>query len=71
VDIITRDAHDGAEFVMTVGGQVFAGKGAREEAAGALARAVFSTPRRLQAPEARHFQELRNPEQGSARSIPA
>ena len=41
-DIITRDTHDGEEFVMSVGGQVFSGKGAREEAAGALVRAVLS-----------------------------
>jgi prefoldin subunit 5 len=40
-DIVTRDTHDGEEFTMAVGQQVFAGKGAREEAAKALARAVF------------------------------
>ncbi|MGO9056803.1 MAG: hypothetical protein ACLQU2_05360 [Candidatus Binataceae bacterium] len=41
-DIATRDAHDGEEFVMIVGEQVFSGKGAREEAAGALVSAVLS-----------------------------
>lgn len=41
-DIATRDAHDGGEFTMTVGNQVFSGKGAREEAAKALIRAVLS-----------------------------
>ena len=41
-DIVTRDTHDGEEFVMSVGKEVFSGKGAREEAATALARAVLS-----------------------------
>jgi hypothetical protein len=41
-DIATRDTHDGEEFVMTVGQQVFSGKGAREEAAGALVGAAMS-----------------------------
>src|SRR5208337_1493355 len=40
-DMATRDAHEGEEFTMAVGGQVFSGKGAREEAARALAAAVF------------------------------
>ena len=42
-DIVTRDTHDGEEFVMAVGQEV-SGKGAREEAAREPARAVF--PRR-------------------------
>jgi len=41
-DIATRDAHDGGEFTMTVGNQTFSGKGAREEAGAALARAILS-----------------------------
>jgi hypothetical protein len=41
-DIATRDAHDSGEFTMTVGNQTFSGKGAREEAGRALARAVLS-----------------------------
>jgi len=41
-DIVTRDTHDGAEFVMAVGGQVFSGRDGREEAAGALVRAALS-----------------------------
>ena len=41
-DIETRDAHDDAEFLMTVGSQTFSGKGAREEAGRALARAILS-----------------------------
>lgn len=41
-DIATRDAHDGGEFTMTVGNQTISGKGAREEAGAALARAILS-----------------------------
>jgi hypothetical protein len=41
-DIATRDAQDGEEFSMTVGSRVYAGKGAREEAAKALTYAVLS-----------------------------
>ena len=41
-DIATRDAHDGEDFTMIVGKQVFSGKGAREEASRALTRAVLS-----------------------------
>jgi len=41
-DIATRDAHDAEDFTMTVGKQVFSGKGAREEAARALVRAALS-----------------------------
>jgi len=41
-DVATRDAHDGGEFTMTVGNQTFSGKGAREEAGAALARAILS-----------------------------
>jgi hypothetical protein len=41
-DIATRDTHDGGKFVMSVGARVFSGKGAREEAATALARARLS-----------------------------
>jgi hypothetical protein len=40
-DVVTRDTHGGEEFTMTVGEQVF-WKGAREEAAKALVRAVLS-----------------------------
>jgi hypothetical protein len=43
-DITTRDAHEGEEFVMTVGGRIFSGKGAREEAAQALTRAALARP---------------------------
>jgi hypothetical protein len=43
-DIATRDAHDGEEFVMTVGGRTFSGKGAREESAQALTRAALARP---------------------------
>jgi N12 class adenine-specific DNA methylase len=41
-DIATRDAHDGAEFTMTVGNRTSSGKGAREEAGWALTRAILS-----------------------------
>jgi hypothetical protein len=41
-DIVTRDAHDGEEFVMTVGCRQYSGKGAREEAAKALTHAILS-----------------------------
>jgi N12 class adenine-specific DNA methylase len=41
-DIATRDAHHEEEFSMTVGDRLFAGKGAREEAAKALTYAVLS-----------------------------
>jgi N12 class adenine-specific DNA methylase/adenine-specific DNA methylase len=41
-DIATRDAHYSAEFTMAVGNQTFSGKGAREEAGRALARALLS-----------------------------
>src|SRR5216683_3232151 len=41
-DIATRDRHDGEEFMMTLGQQVFSGKGAREEAARELVTAVLS-----------------------------
>ncbi len=41
-DVSTRDAHGGEELVMAVGGRVFSGKGAREEAAGALTRAALA-----------------------------
>jgi len=62
-DIVARDTHDGEEFTMTVGGQVFSGKGAREEAAGALVRAVLS--RRDDYTLRKHrLQGIRNPEQG-------
>jgi hypothetical protein len=40
--IATRDAHDSGEFTMTVGNPTFSGKGAREEAGRALARAILS-----------------------------
>jgi hypothetical protein len=39
-DIATRDAHDAEDFTMNVGKQLFSGKGAREEPAKALVRAV-------------------------------
>jgi hypothetical protein len=41
-DIMTRDAHEGAEFSMIVGKNQYSGKGAREEAAKALTYAVLS-----------------------------
>jgi len=41
-DIATRNANDFDEFSMTVGNQVFSGKGAREEAAKALTFAILS-----------------------------
>jgi len=41
-DVVTRDAHDGEEFAMTVGSREYSGKGAREEAAKALTYAVLS-----------------------------
>ena len=41
-DIATRDVHDAEDFTMTVGKQLFSGKGAREEAAKALVRAVMT-----------------------------
>jgi hypothetical protein len=40
-DVATKDANDTAEFTMTVGNRVFAGKGAREEAATALTFAIL------------------------------
>jgi hypothetical protein len=43
-DIATRDAHEAEEFIMTVGGRTFSGKGAREEAAQALTRAALAHP---------------------------
>jgi hypothetical protein len=55
-DLVTRDAYDGEEFVMTMGKQVFSGKGAREEAARALVRRRRAiAPRRLHAAQARAF----------------
>lgn len=41
-DIATRDAQDGDGFAMTVGGRVYAGPGAREEAGRALIESVLS-----------------------------
>ncbi len=41
-DIETRDTHGGEDFSMTVDGHLFSGKGAREEAGRALARAILS-----------------------------
>jgi N12 class adenine-specific DNA methylase len=41
-DIGTRDTHADEEFSMTVGNRVFSGKGAREDAANALALTVLS-----------------------------
>jgi hypothetical protein len=41
-DVATRNATDVAEFSMTVGNRVFAGKGAREEAATALTLAILT-----------------------------
>jgi len=41
-DIVTRDALAEEDFSMTVGNRVFSGKGAREDAANALAVAVMS-----------------------------
>jgi hypothetical protein len=41
-DIATRDANSAEEFSMTVGSRVYAGKGAREEAAAALGGVVLS-----------------------------
>jgi hypothetical protein len=42
-DITTRDMHDGGEFAITLGREVFSGKGAREAAAKELVRAVMSS----------------------------
>jgi N12 class adenine-specific DNA methylase len=41
-DLETRNANDSGPFEMTVGNRLFAGKGAREDAANALAGAVLS-----------------------------
>ena len=41
-DIATRDANESSEFRMIVGNVSFSGKGAREESANALTRAVLS-----------------------------
>jgi hypothetical protein len=41
-DIATRNANDSDEFVMKVGNRVFSGKGAREEAANALTKAILT-----------------------------
>lgn len=41
-DIARRDAHEGEEFSMTVGGRVFSGKDARAQAAMALTQAVLA-----------------------------
>jgi hypothetical protein len=41
-DIATRNANDPDEFVMKVGNRVFSGKGARDQAANALTRAILS-----------------------------
>jgi hypothetical protein len=41
-DIVTRDANEATEFIMTVGNTVFSGKGAREESANALTHAILS-----------------------------
>jgi hypothetical protein len=41
-DIATRDATEATEFKITVGNTVFSGKGAREESANALMRAILS-----------------------------
>src|SRR5579871_4718143 len=41
-DLSTRRASDSADFEMTVGNRVFSGKGAREESANALTRAILS-----------------------------
>jgi hypothetical protein len=41
-DIDLRNSSEGAEFTMTVGNRVFAGKGAREEAAKALTFTILS-----------------------------
>jgi hypothetical protein len=51
-DIVTRDTHEGEEFTMTVGEQVFSGKGAREEAAKAGPRRAV--PRRDDHPLREH-----------------
>lgn len=40
-DITTRDGHEGG-FTMTVGGRIYAGPGAREEAGRALIESVLS-----------------------------
>ena len=42
VDLATRNANDSDQFTMQVGNRLFAGKGAREEAANALVGAVLS-----------------------------
>jgi len=41
-DVATRNANDSGQFEMKVGNRLFAGKGAREEAADALSGAVLS-----------------------------
>jgi hypothetical protein len=41
-DIATRDAHADSDFTMLVGNRSYSGKGAREDAANALTRAVLS-----------------------------
>jgi Helicase conserved C-terminal domain len=41
-DVATRDANSGDEFSMRVGNRLYAGKGAREEAAAALTAVVLS-----------------------------
>src|ERR1017187_3234585 len=41
-DVATRNANEEADFSMTVGNRVFAGKGAREEAATALTFAILT-----------------------------
>jgi N12 class adenine-specific DNA methylase len=41
-DVAARDAHAGEEFSLRVGNRVYAGKGAREEAAAALTTAILS-----------------------------
>lgn len=41
-DIVTRNASDSDEFVMKLGNRVFAGKGAREEAAKALTQTILT-----------------------------
>src|SRR5205085_3005323 len=42
-DIATRDANEGNEFTMTVAGQTFSGKNAREEAGTALIQAIMTS----------------------------
>ena len=41
-DLATRDANESEQFAMRVGNRLFSGKGAREDAANALSRAVLS-----------------------------